>query len=111
MKNIAVIGSGTMGNGIAHVFAQNGFSVSLIDIRQDALDKALQVITSNLDRMLNKGTINEQAKTSTLSQIKTFVNLADGVKDADLVVEAASENLNIKLNLFKELDTICKPAT
>ena len=111
MKNISVIGSGTMGNGIAHVFAQNGFSVSLIDIRQDALDKAIQVITANLDRMLTKGTINDELKNTTLSNIKTFVKLADGVNDADLVVEAASESLEIKLNLFRELDAVCKPKT
>lgn len=111
MKNISVIGSGTMGNGIAHVFAQNGFSVSLIDINQSALDKAVQVISNNLDRMLKKGNITEALKVATLNNIKTFTILAEGVNNADLVIEAATENVNIKLNLFKELDLLCKPET
>ena len=98
-----------MGNGIAHVFAQNGFSVSMIDISKDALDKAVKVIASNLDRMVKKGTITEDVKTNTLKNIITSTKLADGVKDADLVVEAATENVTIKLNLFRELDTLCKP--
>ena len=111
MKNIAVIGSGTMGNGIAHVFAQNGFSVSLIDIRQDALDKAISTISSNLDRMITKGTINEDVKASTLSNLKTFTSLKDGVAQSDLVVEAATENISIKLDLFRELDSYCQTHT
>lgn len=111
MKNIAVIGSGTMGNGIAHVFAQNGFSVALIDIRQDALDKALNTIGTNLDRMVTKGTIDASVKTSTLQNITTFTDLASGVANADLVVEAATENIEIKLNLFRDLDRICRPET
>jgi len=111
MKNIAVIGSGTMGNGIAHVFAQNGFNVSLIDIRQDALDKAISTISSNLDRMIAKGTINEDVKASTLSNFKTFTSLKDGVAQSDLVVEAATENISINLDLFRELDSCCQPHT
>ncbi len=111
MKNITVIGSGTMGNGIAHVFAQNGFSVSLVDINQEALNNAVKVIGTNLDRMLKKGSITEEIKTGTLKNIKTFTVLKDGVSNADLVIEAATENVTIKLNLFKELDTLCKPET
>ncbi|MGR6087051.1 MAG: 3-hydroxybutyryl-CoA dehydrogenase [Arcticibacter sp.] len=111
MKNIAVIGSGTMGNGIAHVFAQNGFNVSLIDIRQDALDKAISTISSNLDRMITKGSINEDLKASTLSNLKTFTSLKDGVAQSDLVVEAATENTSIKLDLFRELDSYCQTHT
>jgi 3-hydroxybutyryl-CoA dehydrogenase len=111
MKNIAVIGSGTMGNGIAHVFAQHGFKVSLIDIRQDALDKAVSTISSNLDRMISKGAINEDVKQSTLSNLSTFTSLKDGVNQADLVVEAATENISIKLDLFRELDSYCLPHT
>ena len=111
MKNIAVIGSGTMGNGIAHVFAQNGYNVSLIDISQPALEKALATISSNLDRMVSKGTINDEIKAFTLSNIITHNAIATGVKDADIVIEAATENVEIKLNLFKELDSICSPST
>lgn len=111
MKNITVIGSGTMGNGIAHVFAQNGFSVSLVDINQEALNNAVKVIATNLDRMLKKGSITEEIKTATLKNIKTFTILKDGVSNADLVVEAATENVTIKLNLFKDLDTLCQPET
>ncbi len=111
MKNITVIGSGTMGNGIAHVFAQNGYSVSLVDINQEALYKAVKVIDTNLDRMLKKGSITEEIKASTLNNIKTFTVLKDGVSNADLVVEAATENVTTKLNLFRELDALCKPET
>lgn len=111
MKNIAVIGSGTMGNGIAHVFAQNGFSVALIDIRQDALDRAINTIGTNLDRMVTKGTIDATAKASTLQNITTFTDLQSGVANADLVVEAATENIEIKLNLFRDLDRLCRPET
>ncbi|MDB5003929.1 MAG: 3-hydroxybutyryl-CoA dehydrogenase [Mucilaginibacter sp.] len=111
MKKIAVIGSGTMGNGIAHTFAQNGFDVALIDIKTDVLQRALQTITTNLDKQIKKGTIDEQLKTDTLTRIKTYTDLANGVKDADLVVEAATENRDTKLNLFKQLSDICKPYT
>ena len=111
MKNIAVIGAGTMGNGIAHVFAQNGFKVNLIDISQASLDKGLATITKNLDRMLAKEVIDEAKKTETLGNISTFTVLAEGVSQMDLVVEAATENLDIKLKIFKDLDEICSPET
>nr|WP_091147842.1 3-hydroxybutyryl-CoA dehydrogenase [Mucilaginibacter pineti] len=107
MKNITVIGSGTMGNGIAHTFAQYGFEVSLVDINADALNKAVQTITSNLDRQVKKGTIDEQAKAATLVRIKTYTDLKQGAANAHLVVEAATENPEIKLNLFRQLSEIC----
>ncbi|GCC50003.1 3-hydroxybutyryl-CoA dehydrogenase [Chryseotalea sanaruensis] len=109
MKNIAVIGSGTMGNGIAHVFAQHGFSVALIDISEDALKKALTTIEKNLDRQVAKQTLTEEGKKQTLQNIKTFTQLKDGVANADLVVEAATENVELKLNIFKEMDSYAKP--
>lgn len=111
MKKIAVIGSGTMGNGIAHTFAQNGFDVALVDINTDVLHRALQTITTNLDKQIKKGTIDEQLKTDTLGRITIYTDLTNGVKDADLVVEAATENRDIKLNLFRQLSDICKPDT
>lgn len=111
MKNITVIGSGTMGNGIAHVFAQFGYSVNLVDISEAALQKALATIAKNIDRQVAKGTITEADKTATLANIKTFTKLEDGSKNADLVVEAASENVNVKLAIFKQLDEICPPHT
>ena len=101
---ISVIGAGTMGNGIAHVFAQNGFKVNLVDVSEEHLKKALQTITKNLDRQVSKGTIDEQKKQSTLSNITTHNNLADGVKQAGLVVEAATENTDLKLKIFKQVD-------
>ena len=104
MKNISVIGSGTMGNGIAHVFAQNGYKVSLIDINEVALKRALATIEKNLDRMLSKERITEEIKNSTLSNISSFTSLADGVKNADLVVEAATENKELKFKIFKDID-------
>jgi 3-hydroxybutyryl-CoA dehydrogenase len=107
MKNITVIGSGTMGNGIAHTFAQHGFEVSLVDISDDALSKALQTISNNLDRQVKKGTITDEAKTETLSRIHIFTDLAEGAQNADLVIEAATENQEIKLKLFKQLSEIC----
>ncbi len=109
MKNIAIIGSGQMGNGIAHVFAQNGFSVTLIDIRQDALDRAIQTINGNLDRQLTKGSITEEIKSKTLANLKTNIDLNAGVADADLVVEAATENIDLKLKIFSDLDKFTKP--
>ena len=109
MKNITVIGSGTMGNGIAHTFAQNGFNVSLVDINDAALQRAMQTIAGNLDRQIKKGTIDEAAKTATLNNIKTYTDAYEGASNADLVVEAATENREIKLNLFKELSDLCKP--
>ncbi|TWR31063.1 3-hydroxybutyryl-CoA dehydrogenase [Mucilaginibacter pallidiroseus] len=111
MKNITVIGSGTMGNGIAHTFAQNGFTVSLVDVNEAALQKALQTISGNLDRQINKGIIDDAAKASTLANIKTFTNVNDGAANADLVVEAATENRDIKLELFKQLSQVCRPET
>ncbi|WP_121810546.1 3-hydroxybutyryl-CoA dehydrogenase [Mucilaginibacter kameinonensis] len=107
MKNITVIGSGTMGNGIAHTFAQHGFEVSLVDISDDALSKALQTIGNNLDRQVKKGTITEDVKSDTLSRIRVFTDLAEGAQNADLVIEAATENQEIKLKLFKQLSEIC----
>ena len=104
MKNIAVIGSGTMGNGIAHVFAQFGYTVALIDISEDALKKALATIEKNLDRQLSKGAITENVKKTALSNIKTFTVIKEGVKNAELVVEAATENVELKLKIFKEID-------
>lgn len=109
MKNIAVIGAGTMGNGIAHVFAQNGYWVNLIDLNEDALKTGISNISKNLDRMISKGTIEEEGKKATLNNITTFTDLKNGVGEVDLVVEAASENLNIKMNIFKDLDAFCKP--
>jgi 3-hydroxybutyryl-CoA dehydrogenase len=111
MKHITVIGSGTMGNGIAHVFAQHGFSVSLVDISDKALEKAIATISKNLDRQVTKGTLTEAEKATTLSNIKTFTKLEEGAKNADLVVEAASENVKIKLDIFKQLDEICPANT
>jgi 3-hydroxybutyryl-CoA dehydrogenase len=108
MKNITVIGSGTMGNGIAHTFAQHGFDVALVDINADALNKALQTIATNLDKQIKKGTINEQLKQSTLSNITTYTDVKTGAANADLVVEAATENSDIKLSLFKQLSEVCK---
>lgn len=104
MTNIAVIGAGTMGNGIAHVFAMKGFNVALIDISQAALEKALATITKNLDRMLSKERITAADKASTLDHITTFTDLQEGVKTADLVVEAATENIDLKLKIFKQID-------
>ena len=104
MKNIAVIGAGTMGNGIAHVFAQFGYRVNLIDVSQASLDKSLATISKNLDRQLAKEAITESEKQNTLSNLTTFTSLIDGVKGVDLVVEAATENIDLKLQIFKELD-------
>jgi 3-hydroxybutyryl-CoA dehydrogenase len=104
MKNISVIGAGTMGNGIAHVFAQNGYNVNLIDISQSSLEKAVATITKNLDRMLKKEKISENDKNDTLDNITTLTNLKQGLSNADLVVEAATENLDLKLKIFKQMD-------
>ncbi|MCB9246457.1 MAG: 3-hydroxybutyryl-CoA dehydrogenase [Flavobacteriales bacterium] len=104
MQRIGVIGSGTMGNGIAHVFAQNGFDVQLIDIKQDALDKALSVIARNLDRQIAKGLLDESGKNATLGRITTFTNIPEGVANCDLVVEAATENKDLKMKIFQEMD-------
>lgn len=104
IKNVSVIGSGTMGNGIAHVFAQNGYRVSLVDISREALDKAIATIGKNLDRQIKKEVISEQDKHSTLDKITTHTDIAPGVKEADLVVEAATENYEIKKQIFHTID-------
>ncbi len=111
MKNITVIGSGTMGNGIAHTFAQFGYAVNLIDISEAALQKAIATITKNLDRQVAKGGITEADKANTLKNITTHTDLKAASQNADLVIEAASENVEIKLKLFKQLDEFCKPET
>ena len=111
MKNIAVIGSGTMGNGIAHTFAQFGFQVQLIDISQKALDNGIATITKNLDRMIAKEKISEADKEKTLANITTYTSLKEGVQYASLVVEAATENVELKLNIFRELDQVCPDDT
>jgi 3-hydroxybutyryl-CoA dehydrogenase len=111
MNHIAVIGAGTMGNGIAHVFAMNGYKVSLIDLNQEALNKALTTIGKNLDRMISKEKISLSDKEQTLNQIETFTEIAQGVKNADLVVEAATENPSIKKSIFKTIDEHTSPHT
>jgi 3-hydroxybutyryl-CoA dehydrogenase len=111
MKNIAVIGAGTMGNGIAHVFAQNGYNVHLIDVSSTSLKKGMDTITKNLDRMLVKEVISEADKIETLGNISTFTDLIEGVKKVNLVVEAATENIDLKLKIFKNLDEICDLGT
>ena len=108
MNKVAVIGSGTMGNGIAHVFAQTGYQVSMIDISSTALEKGMATISKNLDRQIKKELISDQDKEQTLSNLTTYTTVAEGVKDVDLVVEAATENVELKLSIFKELDELCK---
>ena len=110
MKNITVIGSGTMGNGIAHLFAQQGFAVSLVDLSAEQLTKALATISKNMDRQVTKGTLTEAEKTAALQRIQTHTDLVSGVKNADLVVEAATENVEIKLELFRQLDQLAPAA-
>ncbi|MBS1746856.1 MAG: 3-hydroxybutyryl-CoA dehydrogenase [Bacteroidetes bacterium] len=104
MKNISVIGAGTMGNGIAHVFAQNNFNVMLIDVNAGQLEKALQTISTNFDRQISKGTISEDVKKNALDHISTLKSIKEGVQHADIVVEAATENIEMKLKIFKEID-------
>ena len=111
MKNVAVIGAGTMGNGIAHTFAQCGFKVQLIDVSEIALKKGMETISRNLDRMVSKEKISETDKTETLANITTYSNLVEGVESSDLVVEAATENLDLKLKIFKQLDEVCSKDT
>ena len=106
MKYISVIGSGTMGNGIAHVFAQNGFQVSLVDVSHEQLQKAIKTIEFNLDRQLSKEAITTEVRDVTLSNIQTFTDLKDGVSSADLVIEAASENEEVKFDIFRKLDVL-----
>jgi 3-hydroxybutyryl-CoA dehydrogenase len=109
MKNVAVIGAGTMGNGIAHVFAQFGYKVNLIDVSQASLDKAVATITKNLDRQVAKGALTEDEKSATLENLTTYTAIPDGVKGVDLVVEAATENIDLKLKIFKDLDAATEP--
>src|SRR5690554_4054643 len=111
MKNIAVIGAGTMGNGIAHSFAQFDFKVHLIDISEESLERGMATISKNLDRMVSRERITEADKNRTLGNITTYTKFEDGVKDVDLVVEAATENVDLKLKIFRDLDKLCKPST
>lgn len=111
MKNIVVIGAGTMGNGIAHVFAMNGFSVAMVDISADALQRALQTIAGNFDRMIKKGTSTEEAKAAALANITTHTDLANAAPNADLIVEAATENIDLKLQIFKKIDELAPANT
>jgi len=111
MKHIGVIGAGTMGNGIAHVFAQSGYSVRLIDLSESALEKAMATISKNLDRMVAKEKISEADKINTLNNIQTFTDISSAVKGLDLVVEAATENMDIKLKIFSQLDELCDEHT
>ena len=104
IKNVTVIGAGTMGNGIAHVFAQSGFKVNIVDISSEQLEKALATIQKNLDRQVAKGSISEEGKKSALSNIKTYNSIKDGVAQSHLIVEAATENIDLKLKIFKEMD-------
>lgn len=104
MKNISVIGAGTMGNGIAHVFAQNGYKVNLIDVSENSLEKAIKTISKNLDRMVAKEKITSLDKDKTLQNLSVFSDLKNGIKEADLVIEAATENLDTKLSIFKTID-------
>jgi len=106
MKNIAVIGAGTMGNGIAHVFAQAGYQVNLIDISEKALEKALSTINKNLDRLIKKERLTEAQKKKTLSKLTTFTEMKEGLRGTDLVIEAATENTDIKLSIFKQMDQL-----
>jgi len=111
MKNIAVIGAGTMGNGIAHTFAQSGFSVKLIDVSEKSLDKGMATIAANLERMVAKGTITTDDMIKTIGNIITYTDIQDGVINTDLVVEAATENVDLKLKIFKDLDAFCDADT
>ncbi len=111
INNITILGCGTMGNGIAHTFAQYGFPVSLYDVKQEFLDKAIKTISGNLDRQVKKGTLSEEQKIKTLSNIKTFLSLEEAVANADLVIEAVPENENLKKEIFRKLDAHCKPTT
>jgi 3-hydroxybutyryl-CoA dehydrogenase len=105
IKNVSVIGAGTMGNGITHVFAQSGFKVNMVDVNPSQLQRAMDTINKNLDRQLSKGTITEDQKKNTLANITTFSLIPEGVKQADLVVEAATENVQLKLSIFEQIDT------
>jgi len=111
IQKVSVIGAGTMGNGIAHVFAQNGFTLNLIDVNATQLEKALQTITKNFDRQIAKGGVTEEQKQKALTNIITFTDIAEGVQHAELVVEAATENTELKLKIFKQLDEVAPEET
>jgi 3-hydroxybutyryl-CoA dehydrogenase len=111
MEQVAIIGSGTMGNGIAHVFAQSGFQVSLADVSEEALERALKTIAKNLDRQVSRGVITEEVSGQTRANIKTFTDLKSAVENAELVIEAATENEAVKLKLFSDLDRLTPPET
>ncbi len=108
MKTIAVIGAGTMGNGIAHTFAQSGFAVKLVDVSEKSIEKGMATIAANLDRMVAKGSISEEQKHQTIANIITYTDLKDGVVGCDLIVEAATENVTLKFQIFKQLSEICE---
>jgi len=109
MQTISVIGSGTMGNGIAHTFALSGYTVHLVDTSEERLNKGMATISKNLDRQVSRGLVTEELKQKTINNIKTFTGLAAAVKDSDLIIEAATENQEIKLQIFRDLDKFCKP--
>lgn len=111
VKTVTVIGSGTMGNGICHVFAQSGFQVHMMDINQAALDKAIGTIGKNMDRQVAKNTLTEETKAAALARITTYTDMGEAVKGADIVVEAATENIDLKIKIFQELDRLCAPHT
>lgn len=110
IKKVAVIGAGTMGNGIAHVFAQFGYEVSIVDISQESLDKGMATIEKNLDRMVSKEKISAEDKAATLGRLSTYTSTKEGVKTADLIVEAATENESLKFKIFEQLDKAAKPS-
>jgi 3-hydroxybutyryl-CoA dehydrogenase len=111
IKTVAVIGAGTMGNGITHVFAQMGCKVHMVDISREALDKAVAKIAGNMDRQIAKNLLTEEVKQDAINNIKTYTDMGEAVADADLVVEAASENIDLKIKIFQELDRLCPPKT
>ncbi|MEN3039072.1 MAG: 3-hydroxybutyryl-CoA dehydrogenase [Candidatus Kryptonium sp.] len=111
MKKVTVVGAGTMGSGIAHVLSQNGYIVNLIDINKSVLEKAISVIRQNMDRQIKKGIMTEEEKEQAIARINTLTSLESGAKDADFVIEAATENVKIKKDIFKSLDLVCKPET
>ena len=109
IKKVTVVGAGTMGSGIAHVLSQNGYLVNLIDINKSVLEKAINVIRQNMDRQIKKGLMTEEEKEQAIARINTLTSLESGAKDADFVIEAATENVKIKKDIFKSLDLVCKP--
>jgi len=111
IKKVTVVGAGTMGSGIAHVLSQNGYLVNLIDINKSVLEKAINVIRQNMDRQIKKGLMTEEEKEQAIARINTLTSLESGAKDADFVIEAATENVKIKKDIFKSLDLVCKPET